>query len=207
MSERADRTATDGEAGGVPEQVIRVFSVFCIALVGWLVFTMPPGPATPAGQISGIAPEDLPPCLLDRSGYLRGGLYGDIRTDIDWQGTGLLCDGMMRPDGDGIRLVFTTGDSAGMVLLLGIAETGPGATGKDLPTNITIIDGASSAFFSTPDTDRCWTTILSQVRLRSGAWRVEGELYCVSAIPAVSGPGAVTLSDFSFAGRLSGDTT
>jgi len=207
MNEQQEKSgAVDAhDAGAVPEQITRTFGVACILLLGWLLITTPPGPAPGSQQIAGRTPQDLPPCLLDRTGYLRGGLYGAIRADIDWRGTDLLCDGMMRPEDSGIRLVFTTADAGGTVLLLGIDEIRPGATGTDFPTNITIIDGASGTFFSTPGKDRCWTTIQSNVQLRGGNWRVEGELYCVSAIPAVSVPGAVTLGDFSFAGRLTGE--
>ena len=54
-------------------------------------------------------------------GFLRGKLYGDLQREIDWQGRALRCDGMLRPDGAGMRLLFAASDAQqALLFVLGI---------------------------------------------------------------------------------------
>jgi hypothetical protein len=178
-----------------------VTSISCIAILGWLALT-PPDPE-PGNT---FLPRAIAPCVMDRDGYLRGELFGQVEIELDWNGSNMRCDGMYRPDGNGIRLVFDQHldqDEPGLLLVLGIADVVLGEPVDELPVNITIIDQASGLFFSTPDDPRCWTTFSEQLELKGTieeTWRIDGEVYCAGPLPALNSAGSVTLGDISFSG-------
>lgn len=159
-----------------------------------------------------MQPERFNPCLMDRDGRLQGNLFGAIRQTIDWSGEDLLCEGMIRPGGDGIRLIFSrnsTSSTARIVLVIGIGNLGPGETGEDLPANVTLIDEATGRFFNAQGIERCWATVQEQQQLSKNpvaVYRVDGELYCVGSLPSVNGLESVTLHEVRFSGRLSVNT-
>lgn len=149
---------------------------------------------------------------MDRDGRLQGNLFGAVRQTIDWSGEDLLCEGMIRPGGDGIRLIFSrnsTSSTARIVLVIGIGNLGPGETGEDLPANVTLIDEATGRFFNAQGIERCWATVHEQQQLSKNpvaVYRVDGELYCAGSLPSVNGLESVTLHEIRFSGRLSVNT-
>jgi hypothetical protein len=174
---------------------------FCaIALLGWWALN------PPEVKTTGFANRSVEPCVMDQDGYLRGKLFGQIQAELDWHGGNMRCDGMYRPEGAGIRFVFDEHldeDIPGLVIVVGIADAVPGTTLKDAPANITIIDQSRGLFFSTQEEPRCWTTFTNQLLLTGTTqemWRIDGQLYCASALPALSGNGAVTLGEIEFSG-------
>ena len=150
---------------------------------------------------------------MDRDGRLQGELFGAVRQTIDWRGEDLLCAGMIRPGGDGIRLIFSRNSpssTARLVLVIGIRDIGPGETGEDLPANVTLIDEATGRFFNAQGIERCWATVEEQQQLSEKpavVYRVDGELYCAGSLPSVNGSESVTLDDVRFSGRLSVNTS
>ena len=150
---------------------------------------------------------------MDRDGRLEGELFGAVRQTINWRGEDLLCEGMIRPGGDGIRLIFSRNSpssTARLVLVIGIRDIGPGETGEDLPANVTLIDEATGRFFNAQGIERCWATVEEQQQLSekpAAVYRVDGELYCAGSLPSVNGRESVTLDDVRFSGRLSVNTS
>jgi hypothetical protein len=179
--------------------------LFVGVLVWWAVTLAPPERPVPA-----LAPAVVPPCVMDRDGFVRGELFGSIERRLDWSGAGMLCDGMPRPDGAGIRLVFSetaSAPAAGLRLVIGIAGIAPGAApdAPELVANVTLIDQDRGVFYSTQGLERCWVRPATQNRLANSApeaWRLDGKLFCVGALAAVEGPDSVTLGDIDFSGRI-----
>jgi hypothetical protein len=146
------------------------------------------------------------PCVMDTEGYLRGQIYGNVQSKLDWRGDTMRCDGMHRPEGQGIRLVFDEhldDEEPGLLIVVGIADAIPGQAVQELPANITIIDQAQGQFFSTQEQPRCWTTFNEQILLTGTVeetWRINGQIYCASALAELAGSGSVTLGDIEFSG-------
>ena len=176
----------------------------CIALLGFWAFTVPPPDQTGA---SSFTPRELLPCVMDRDGYLRGALSGQISAELDWRGNDMRCDGMFRPEGEGIRLVFDEHldeDKPGLIIIVGIADAVLGEPVEDLPANITIIDQSNGLFYSTGDETRCSTKFTTQVALKGTAeesWRIDGLIYCVlGVLTELKGSGRVTITELEFSG-------
>jgi len=178
-------------------------SIGCVSLLAWWAFSTP---VPNTDIVRGFAPRPLVPCVMDADGYLRGQLYGQIQTELNWRGDEMRCDGMYRPDSRGIRLVFDEHldeELPGLLIVIGIKDAVLGEPVVELPANITIIDQANGQFFSTRDQPRCWTTFSEQLELTGTTeeiWRINGQIYCANALAALAGPGAVTLGDIEFSG-------
>lgn len=178
------------------------------ALVGQTTLTRP----VQAVQSSDPPPLEPGPCVADPEGaYLSGRLYGGIELAIDWRGDKLACAGMLRPAGQGIRLIFAAAPdaaSADITFVLGIDAELDAPAGTEQAANITVIDQGSGRFFSSAGMARCWT-ILHKVEALTEAtphiYRVNGEAYCAGALPALGGAGSVTLSDFQYSGQVTLD--
>lgn len=174
----------------------------CVALLAWWALN------PPITMDSGFAPRTVSRCVMDSEGYLRGKLFGQIQRELGWAGANMRCDGMFRPEGNGIRLVFDEHidpDKPGLVIVMGIADAVIGEPAKELPVNITIIDQSQGLFFSTPDKPRCWTSFDEQLQLTGTVeemWRINGHLYCAGALPAITGAGAVTLGEIKYSGMF-----
>ena len=172
----------------------------CIAVLAYWALQ------TPATRVPALAPRAVEPCVMDQDGYVRGEIFGQIRQALDWSGAGMRCDGMLRPDGAGIRLVFAEHadeGTPGLLLVFGVADARPGEELAEAPVNVTVIDQERGLFFSTPEEPRCWTSFSDQLQLTGTVeetWRIDGEVYCVGALPALNGDGTVTLDDISFSG-------
>jgi hypothetical protein len=190
----------------------------------------PPPPAAPALPASGLlgglalaavaaatALQPLPPapavraeragpagCAVSPPGFLAGRLYGDVDLALDWRGSRLRCDGMLRDD-DGLRLMFAgpvDGATGELVLVVGIGGTLAGIEGAERPANVTLIDQRTGRFYAARGPGRCWTTVLAADPLPAGGYRLTGTLDCAGALPALQDAGSVTLGDVRYAGRL-----
>jgi hypothetical protein len=177
----------------------------CIAAIGWLTFTLQLTDPNSSGLLSS---RQLIPCVMDQDGYLNGEIYGALRKTLAWRGESMLCDGMNRPEGQGIRLVLSeqiNPEVPGLVLVIGIADAVLGAPEQELEANVTIIDQVNGKFYSTQEQPRCWTRLTTQLRLTGTSeesWRLDGQLYCASALAAPVGPGSVTLDDIEFSSLM-----
>ncbi|MCP4275514.1 MAG: hypothetical protein GY779_04065 [Gammaproteobacteria bacterium] len=194
---------------GLQESIIRTAGLCCIVWLSWQAFT---APVLKTGSTNDFKRRLLVPCIMDNDGYLRGQLYGTIQSNLDWHGANMRCDGMQRPGGQGIRLVFDEHldeDQPGLLIVIGIADAILGQSIKELPANITIINQSNSQFFSTQEQPRCWTTFDEQILLTGTTketWRINGHIYCASALAELTGPGSITLGEIEFSGLFKPDS-
>jgi hypothetical protein len=187
------------------DSILSLLGLGCIAAMAYFLASQNPGPGDSAAA---FMPRLVKPCMMDVPGFVRGKLYGDVEQALDWSGKSMLCDGMDRPEGQGIRLVFDENadpDKAGLIIVMGVADAVLGAPAEELVANVTIIDQRNGAFYSTRSQPRCWTRIENQIRLTGTVretWRVGGKLYCAGALPALTGRGSITLGDIEYSGIM-----
>lgn len=135
------------------------------------------------------------------NGALNAALFGSLETHIDWSGSDLICENMLRPGEAGVRLRFA-GDVAGgrLALIVAIPGLERGTDSKELPSKVTITVEGSGRFFSTPNFDSCWTDIASLAPLAGGENLVpiNGTLYCVAALGEINGDSAVSIPELTF---------
>lgn len=163
------------------------------------------GPVVPAAAEPAAAP--VFPCGAD--GRLAVELYGSIRTSIDWHPADLTCTGMPRPDGEGARVrlsgpIVDGDDTRTLAFILGLPGLEVGQTGKELPTNVTLIEEGTGRFFGTADTSGCWTDVTEQDAVSDDdhVFRIRGTVYCVSPLAELNGNTSVTFTELVFSGRL-----
>lgn len=146
-----------------------------------------------------------PPALVGSgcgdNGALQTALFGSLETTVSWPGSEMICESMLRPDGQGVRLRFA-GDVSGERLAIIIAVPGlqSAEPAVGLPSNVTITVEGSGRFFSTPNLDTCWTDVksLTAVSAEKGSYAISGTLYCVSPLGEVNGDAAVSIPELSF---------
>jgi len=164
--------------------------------------------------------SEAPPTTgTDRSacvdgGSLRADLAGGIRASLDWQAHEMVCEGMPRPDDTGARIrlsgpVSYAGEAKTLTFILGLPHLSAGVTGAELPTNVTLVEEGTGRFFGTPDTNSCWTDVITHQLLAgsSSEYMIGGQLYCASPLPELNGSASVTFTELSFTGRLNWDQT
>lgn len=221
---RQAQVPTVGDGTPAPGEALRGLAgtAGCVGvlLLGALALNQPgpgtPGiparmPALPVAVTGALPPPvQVAGCSMAPGGYVTGRWFGALDLAIDWAGPGLGCEGMLRPDGQGVRLLFARqyGQASRLVLVLGIDADPAALPGPERPTNVTVIDEQSGRFFSTAGSVRCWTDIQSVEALPAdtagtGEWRVTGMLYCAGPLPALTDRSALTLGDTRFAGRFS----
>lgn len=137
--------------------------------------------------------------------YVRTELFGSIERQIRWSSTGLRCESMLRPDGNGVRLRFI-GDVAGrqLAIILALPELERGATAAESPTVVTLTVEGSGRFFSTASSESCWSDITGQEALGGDADRysISGTLYCVSPLGEINGDAAISIPEMAFRGVI-----
>jgi hypothetical protein len=137
-------------------------------------------------------------------------IYGGVRASIDWDGGTLECDGMPRPNGEGARLRFagpvaTANGDLKLAFILGLPDLHPGETGRELPTNVTLMEEGTGRFFGTRDAVNCWTDIDLHQPVQpavSSTYRIGGVLYCVAPLADLNGSASISFADLKFTGRL-----
>ena len=158
-------------------------------------------PASPAG------------CLASGDGFLRARIRGALNLDINWKNAQLECEGGPRPDGRGIRVSFAgpeQPDGRRIRVVFGVATPAEGASGRALPTNVTLIFEGDKRLFTTRGDDRCTIDELRQEKLATAsvaahAYRVVARGFCVLPAMALDRPERVVITRFDFAGRVSFD--
>jgi hypothetical protein len=162
------------------------------------------------GAGSGVA-ADLTPtigCLPARDGFIRMRLRGSIEEEVDWTEPALACTGMSRPDGKGLRLRFAgTRNGGELAVVFAAPELGIGASGRGVPVNVTLLDGAGGRIYGTQGDSRCSFDAVEQqpiedASLPARSFRVSARGFCVAPARAVDGDGAVLLTRFDFAGLV-----
>lgn len=149
-------------------------------------------------------------CLPSGDGFLRARLDGALQLRLDWKNEGLLCEGMPRPEGKGIRVSFSRElDTGGrrLVIVFGIAGLSESSSGRALPANLTIVDEAGEQIFGTLGDDKCVVDDIRQQlitpwRREARVYRVSGRGFCMQPARAVGGDANVLMSSFDFAGQV-----
>lgn len=149
-------------------------------------------------------------CLASGDGFLRARLDGALDLKLDWDNSGTQCEGMPRPDGNGVRLSFShtlEGGQQRLVIVLGIAGLSESSSGRVLPANVTIIEEGRARIYGTLGDDKCTVDDLRQQlitpwRKESRTYRVTGRGFCMQPAHAVGGNASVLMSTFDFAGQV-----
>lgn len=135
------------------------------------------------------------------NGALQTALFGSLETTVSWPGSEMICESMLRPDGQGIRLRFA-GDVTGerLAIIIAIPDLKPGEPAIGMASNVTITVEGSGRFFNTPNLESCWTDVSSQAAVSDGqgSSAISGTLYCVSPLGEVNGDAAVSIPELSF---------
>lgn len=191
-------------------QAIGLLGAAGVLVIGMLALMQSLPPAAPKETSAGA--RDSRRCTLRPDGYLRGRFFGALNITANWSGANLLCDGMQRPNGDGLRLFFARElpGVAGVSVLIGIDGRLEDMVGTERPANVTVIDEQGGRFFGTGGPGRCWASINSIKDLPRAAggkagFRIDGLVYCMGALPSVGDRASLTLSELQFAGRISPD--
>jgi hypothetical protein len=140
-------------------------------------------------------------------GQLRADLYGAIAAHIEWDTSALECDGMPRPEGNGVRLRFAGNldrDARSIAIIIAVPDLDRDAIGDEFRSNVTLIEEDNARFFSTPDLDNCLTdiTVLDALDDSGDRFSIDGMLYCVNPLPEVNGSSSVSIPELHFSGLI-----
>lgn len=149
-------------------------------------------------------------CLPAQDGYLTMRLRGSIEAEVTWREPEILCTGMPRPDGRGLRLSFS-GSLPGnrpLVIVFAAPELGMGVSSRGVPVNVTLIDESGERIYGTQGETRCTFDSVEQLPLSSArvpphTYQVSARGFCTAPARALDGHGAVLLTRFDFAGLVS----
>jgi hypothetical protein len=148
-------------------------------------------------------------CLPGGNGYLRARIRGALNLDIDWRNAEIECQGGPRPDGSGLRVSFAGpphGDGRRLVLVFGVDTVREGRSGRELPTNLTVIFEGEERLFATRGEDHCTVDELRQERLGAlggprRSWRIVARGFCVAPASTLNSDARILVSRFDFAGN------
>jgi len=168
--------------------------------------TTPQPPAAAAATSTLNATEAL--CVVAPTGAIKARLQGTINADLDWGADAPQCLGGLRPQGDGVRLLYK-GSAPGvgpLLVLLGIAPLKPGESARNVPVNVTIVREGTGQFYATQGDDKCTLDSVSQAPVagEAGRYRLEGRGFCTQPARAVGGDGAVLLTRFDVVAIVQG---
>lgn len=164
--------------------------------------------------------ENLPAVEQEPTACIPGGqliveTFGAIQSPIEWRQPDVRCEGMKRPKGEGARLRFAGEYNAGdevrpLAFILSIPDLQKGQTADELSTRVTLIEEENGRFFSTRDSEVCWSNITQHDPLLNSSgeeipnhYIIGGLTYCVAPVAELNGSASVTLSDMKFTGQLS----
>jgi hypothetical protein len=139
-------------------------------------------------------------CIPAATGLLRARLQGAIEAEIDWGPEAPHCRGGVRPEGDGVRLIYkgTVPESGPLLLVFGLAPLRPGESARNVPVNLTIVREGAGQFFATQGEDKCALDSVTQqlVPGETALYRLEGRGYCTQPARAVGSEGSILVSRF-----------
>ena len=171
----------------------------------------PPGTVAPTIVLpptANPAASTPPGCLPSGNGYLRAKIRGAFNLDIDWRNAQIECDGGPRPDGSGIRVSFAgpkRADGKRLRMVFGVGAALEGRSGRELPTNLTVIVEGAKRLYTTGGPEHCTVDRLRQQRLPDPArkprfYRVVARGFCVAPASTLNQSEHILVSSFDFAG-------
>ena len=139
-------------------------------------------------------------CVPAVEGRLKARLSGEIDAEIDWSPPAPQCRGGLRPDGEGVRLIYK-GDIPGqgpLLVVIGIGPLAAGASASNVPANLTLVREGAGRFYATQGDDKCAIDDVRQEPLGSDGhtFRLTGRGYCTQPARAVGGDGSVLVPRF-----------
>ena len=159
-------------------------------------------------------------CTAPPDAFLEARLAGALNEVLAWHAADMDCEGMRRPDGQGLRVTFRgTQGKERLTLVFGVPRLPEGSDGRAVPVNVTLIR-EGGAMYSTRGTDRCVLDTVHQDSIQSAAaepgpgkplppeaasrhWRIEAHGFCLEPARSVGdGRDAILLSTFDFRGQL-----
>ncbi len=157
-------------------------------------------------------------CPAPADAFFEAHLAGAVSAVVAWQAADMECEGMRRPDGQGLRVTFRGAEGGEhLTLVFGVPRLAEGAAGRAVPVNVTLIREGGS-MYSTRGEDKCVFDSVRQDALEpttpeaatgAGAaaaprhWRIEAHGFCLEPARAVGdGRDAILLSTFDFRGQL-----
>jgi hypothetical protein len=157
-------------------------------------------PPAPPSVSQAMPPAQQALCIPADEGRLKARLSGSINAEIDWSAPMPQCRGGLRPDGDGVRLVYK-GEVPGQGSLLVVIGVGPlhaGENAGNVPANLTLVREGAGRFYATQGDDKCAMDEVKQEPVGTGghSFRLIGRGYCIQPARAVGGEGSVLVSRF-----------
>lgn len=163
--------------------------------------------AKPAAASAGPLPTT---CTL-ADAYFTARLRGTLEREVRWRATQMTCEGMNRPDRKGVRVAFSgrSGDEP-LTFVLGIPRLAEGASGDDVPVNLTVIR-EGGGLYGTRGEDKCMLDSVRQTGLdvppstaKPRRWRIEARGFCLEPArnAANDGRDAILVATFDFAGYV-----
>lgn len=160
----------------------------------------PASAAAPAAAPASSAGASEALCIPAATGALHARLQGAIDAEIDWGEDAPHCRGGLRPQGDGLRLLYkgSVADVGPLLLVIGIAPLHPGESARNVPVNLTVVREGTGQFYATQGEGKCALDSVTQAPFQGDPhlFRLEGRGYCTQPARAVGGDGAVLLSRF-----------
>ena len=139
-------------------------------------------------------------CIASPAGSLLARVKGSIDAEIAWDDDASHCLGGVRPQGEGVRLLYrgSVPEAGSLLVVLGLAGLQPGQSARNVPVNLTIVREGTGQFFATQGGDKCALDTVAQVPLEDdpSRFRLEGRGYCTQPARALDGSGAVLMSRF-----------
>lgn len=186
----------------------------CLLLIAGAIGGCAQKPATAPAAAEPVAVVQSG-CLPDGSGNLKATVRGALEAQLDWSNAQMECDGDLRPDGRGLRVVVvgplqesaptaldpvrTRGIARQLRIIFGIdlqdAAEGPAQV---LPTNLTLIVDGESLLYATRGADLCAVEDLARLPLDGGVERVTVRGYCLGPASDIAGAQRVHMPTFSF---------
>lgn len=171
------------------------------------------GDRAPSGTVPAAQPAETPAsnaaplpaatdalCIPAPTGALRARLQGAIDAEIDWGPDAAHCQAGVRPQGDGVRLIYkgTALGTGPLLLVFGLSPLRPGESARNVPVNLTVVREGSGQFFATQGDDKCALDSVTQVPVPGDEtlFRLEGRGYCTQPARAVGSEGSVLMSRF-----------
>lgn len=162
-----------------------------------------PAPPEPVPTNPVLPEPDATASNCGESGLLHARLSGALAAELDWSGSELACESMLRPDDRGMRLRFS-GEIGGerLAVIIAMPTLEAGATGPEYDSVVTITVEGTGRFFSTPKLGTCWAEVTTNSPADDGstAYNVAGELSCVSPLGEFNGNAFVDVQSLSFSG-------
>lgn len=156
----------------------------------------------PAPEPEPVAPAPEPTAVTadEDCGSLSGILYGSIETEFDWGPGNIECDSMLRPEGRGVRIMFSgTRHGELLALIISLPDLQRGVTATETPTNVTLTVADSGRFFSTADLDACWSDITrNEASPEEDTVALAGEVFCVAPLGEINGNASIQLQQLEF---------